>query len=243
VAGTAQPMRYTGKILDGENGLDLYYYGARYHAPDIGAFTQIDPHALRTPGWSPYVYTLDNPLKYTDPDGGRTEVYSIPIGSGGLNTGYKHLFIRVHNEKLGLNTSRGYYPKSRFAATLNAVTPLINISSGNEIELRSDLTGELGEVMKLETGEESNATLEAIIGPSEGMSEDELDKAVLKTTENIDLNGIDYDIRGPNSNTMVDNVIEATGATIPKVKGAKGQDYGETPKPYVTFGMPPRAME
>ena len=95
----------------------------------------------------------------------------------------------------------------------------------------------------MEVGEESNATLEAIIGIPEGMSENDFDKAVLNTAENIDLSGIDYDIREPNSNTMIDNVIEATGATMPKVKGAKGQDYGETRKPYVPFGMPPRAME
>jgi hypothetical protein len=33
----------------------------------------VDPLASRYPSWSPYTYTLDNPLTYTDPDGQKVE--------------------------------------------------------------------------------------------------------------------------------------------------------------------------
>jgi len=66
---TLQTRRYTGKTLDEEMGLDLYYYGARYYDPDLGRFTQIDPHAHNYPSWGPYGYVRNNPLRRTDPTG------------------------------------------------------------------------------------------------------------------------------------------------------------------------------
>ena len=64
-----QRYRYTGKPFDEDGGIDIYYYGARYYDPMLGRFLAIDPLASKYPGWSPYVYTMDNPLKYIDPDG------------------------------------------------------------------------------------------------------------------------------------------------------------------------------
>ena len=64
-----QRYRYTGKPFDEDGGIDLYYYGARYYDPMLGRFLAVDPLASKYPGWSPYLYTLDNPLRFIDPDG------------------------------------------------------------------------------------------------------------------------------------------------------------------------------
>lgn len=64
-----QKYRYTGKPFDDDAGIDSYYYGARYYDPVLCRFISVDPLADKYPDWSPYVYALDNPLKYTDPDG------------------------------------------------------------------------------------------------------------------------------------------------------------------------------
>ena len=42
---------------------------ARYYDARAGRFLTTDPRARDFPGTSPYAYTLNNPTKYTDPDG------------------------------------------------------------------------------------------------------------------------------------------------------------------------------
>jgi RHS repeat-associated protein len=59
--------KFTGKELDAETG--LYYLGARYYSPVDGIFLSVDPLAGSFPSWGPYVYTLNNPVRLTDPTG------------------------------------------------------------------------------------------------------------------------------------------------------------------------------
>jgi RHS repeat-associated protein len=64
-----QPYKYTGKELDMEHGLMQYDYEARQYDPAMGRFTTMDPLAEKYYSISPYVYCLNNPVKYVDPDG------------------------------------------------------------------------------------------------------------------------------------------------------------------------------
>src|SRR5699024_1905644 len=61
------PYKFNGKELDDETG--NYYYGARYYNPKWSIWLSVDPLAGDYPGWSPYNYTLQNPVKLVDPDG------------------------------------------------------------------------------------------------------------------------------------------------------------------------------
>ncbi len=61
-----------GKERDGETGLD--YFGARCFSAAQGRFTTADPllnsgRPWEPQSWNRYAYTLNNPLKFTDPDG------------------------------------------------------------------------------------------------------------------------------------------------------------------------------
>jgi RHS repeat-associated protein len=65
-------QKFTGKERDVETGLD--YFGARYYAKVQGRFTAPDPLlSSATVGdpqsWNRYSYTVNNPLRYIDPDG------------------------------------------------------------------------------------------------------------------------------------------------------------------------------
>jgi YD repeat-containing protein len=42
---------------------------ARYYDARVGRFLSVDPASVKYPGWSPYHYTLGNPLRYVDPTG------------------------------------------------------------------------------------------------------------------------------------------------------------------------------
>lgn len=81
--------KYTGKEFDTETG--LYYYGARYYDPAIGRFISVDPAGGKPDNpqtWNRYVYTLNNPYKYVDPDG--REAY---LTSHALVGEYRHSAI------------------------------------------------------------------------------------------------------------------------------------------------------
>lgn len=76
--------KFTGKELDEESNFNLYYFGARYYDAKIARWISVDPAAGKYPDWSPYVYSLNNPVKVKDPDG---EAAVIALGAGGATVG------------------------------------------------------------------------------------------------------------------------------------------------------------
>ncbi len=82
--------KFTGKERDEETHYD--YFGARYYDSRIGRWLAVDPLADKHPGSSPYNYTLNNPLKYIDPDGKDVAYFVDPKGAGGK--GHTVLFFQ-----------------------------------------------------------------------------------------------------------------------------------------------------
>ncbi len=68
---------YAGHVMDGATGLT--YMQQRYYDPGIGRFLSVDPIAAdgnTGAKFNRYAYALDNPYKFTDPDG-RTELNPV----------------------------------------------------------------------------------------------------------------------------------------------------------------------
>ncbi len=86
IGGSPQSYRYTGKPLDREAGLNLYWYGARFYDPEIGRFLALDPAASKYPGLSPYAYCANNPLKNVDPTGGSPFLAIAGVAAAIVNT-------------------------------------------------------------------------------------------------------------------------------------------------------------
>lgn len=63
---TGEVFRYTGRRFDAESS--LYYYRARYYAPEVGRFLQADPVGYRA-GPNLYEYAGSDPLNKNDPSG------------------------------------------------------------------------------------------------------------------------------------------------------------------------------
>lgn len=90
--GYYTPYRFNGKELDGETG--LYYYGARYYDPRVSLWLGVDPLASKYPYVSPYVFVLNNPIMFIDPDGA-----DVKPSKAFLNTSYGKVFqdLRTNN--------------------------------------------------------------------------------------------------------------------------------------------------
>ncbi len=58
--------KFNGKELDQETG--LYYYEARYYNPSVSRWLSVDPLAEKYTSFSPYNFTLDNPIMFVDPN-------------------------------------------------------------------------------------------------------------------------------------------------------------------------------
>ncbi|SDT36912.1 RHS repeat-associated core domain-containing protein [Mucilaginibacter mallensis] len=71
VATGAYRYGYNGKEKDNEIFGDgnAYDYGSRFYDPRIGRWLSADPLAGRYPSFSPYNYSLNNPINTFDPDG------------------------------------------------------------------------------------------------------------------------------------------------------------------------------
>ncbi len=61
--------KFGGKELQTELNLNTYDFHARQQDPQLGRFWGVDPKTDKLPEWSPFNYTLNNPISTVDPDG------------------------------------------------------------------------------------------------------------------------------------------------------------------------------
>ncbi len=79
-AGPDDRYGFTSKELDAETG--LYHLGARSYDPWSGRFLETDPLGDLSFGESPYSYSHDNPVEFSDPSGEYSyEINGVPVSN------------------------------------------------------------------------------------------------------------------------------------------------------------------
>jgi RHS repeat-associated protein len=73
---------YTGHVQDAATGMT--YMQQRYYDAQIGRFLSVDPVSARPTGdnFNRYAYAINNPYKFTDPDGRESACFSNGVGCG-----------------------------------------------------------------------------------------------------------------------------------------------------------------
>jgi len=69
---------YNAKEFQDELGLNMSDYGARNYDPALGRWMNIDAMSEKYYPISPYIYAINNPMFFVDPDGNYIEIYFGP---------------------------------------------------------------------------------------------------------------------------------------------------------------------
>ena len=117
-----QQYKYNGKELDRVAGLNTYDYGARQYFSALPMWDRMDLLCEEDYNISPYVYCMNNPIKFIDNDGKKTILYATELPGPLSFLRYPtHTFIVVFQ-----NNKRPQYfaygPQGDFSGPLRCVS-------------------------------------------------------------------------------------------------------------------------
>lgn len=202
---------YTGHVEDSDTG--LVYMQARYYDPDIGRFLSVDPvTAYEKPmtNFNRYVYALDNPYTFTDPDG--RDGVPIVFPDYKISVGPIKVPFLGHAGVLLINNQNGrtkYYEYGRYDSAAKGIVrtvPVSNVTMGKDgkptpqsmqkvLQQISDKAGHGGAIQGAYVKSDNFAAMQ---GYAEG-----------RMAQNADANRQSYSLTSNNCATFATSVINA----------------------------------
>jgi RHS repeat-associated protein len=153
ITNESEVLRFTGHERDsrGMGGAAGYgalnYMHARYQSPYLGRFLTVDPVESGMPSkpqsWHKYAYALNNPLKFTDPDGACAALPSLGTGMVGvcLEAFIPTVFVPNNAGTFptpGLGDNRSFTLNDPSAGYRISYRATIDPSSGKILDQRAD---------------------------------------------------------------------------------------------------------
>lgn len=191
--GEYQKSKYIGKEFDHMHGLDWYDHGARMYDAAKVAWDRVDSQYNEYYPYSPYIYSMNNPINALDTDGRKVYVFARNlIENKYLNVNVIHTFVVVKTSS-GKTYRFAYGPQdSGFWTMVSGHSPLVRCDYYDDESAvfsyfeKKQKTDGLKKVMEVNT-------------PT-GMTSDEFDKAVINAASEFrDNTEIKYRIIPTNS--------------------------------------------
>ena len=197
---------FTGREWDPETG--LHYYRNRYYEPSQGRFISEDPIGF-SGGINFFEYASSNPIALVDPFGLLVEVHCVPIGMGGNDLGrraaglfFKHCYIRIKCDCGG-------------AAAAPYDLRLEIIEEDEENRGRAVIPP----AQAFGGGGTSSAQ---VIPPDNDSNYCEHEECLRRMYQSIQRRGRSYNFINNNSNTFVEQLLNACGMTVVFPPGVVG---------------------
>jgi len=145
-ASDESKFKFTEKERDKESNYD--YFGARYYDARVGRWGQTEPLLDKYPGFSPYMYSLANPLTFFDPNGNDVIAISNDAQQMILNTLPQDIRGNVEFNDQGYIDKSAINSIENSSGNFEALKQLVNDNRLFEVSIASEFS------YKNETGED-----------------------------------------------------------------------------------------